>query len=114
MHTLDHTNDDDFNGTVDANTILGLQRDTQFARCMKIVFYSALLILGVLGNLLIIVVIARHKHLRTKFNFYVVNLAVCDLLVAVTCPWVHLVSDLSPQRWPLGEVICKVHTFVQG
>ncbi|KAH3861201.1 QRFP-like peptide receptor [Dreissena polymorpha] len=112
MQTRDHTIDDDFNGTVDANTVLGLQKDTQFDRIVKIVFYSALIILGVFGNLIIIVVIARYKHLRTKFNLYVVNLAVCDLLVAVTCPWVHLMTDLSP-HWPLGEVICKVHTFVQ-
>ncbi|KAK3591707.1 hypothetical protein CHS0354_019472 [Potamilus streckersoni] len=80
---------------------------------LKILFYVVSMCGAFFGNLTIILVIACHRVLRTKFNFYIINLVTADLLVPVFCMWVHLVSSLNKQ-WPLGETFCRIHTFVQG
>ncbi|XP_048248838.1 orexin receptor type 2-like [Haliotis rufescens] len=79
----------------------------------KICFYTITIAVGLCANGLIIGVISATKSLRTKFNFYVVNLAVADVLVVVFCSWIHLVSDLKQQRI-LGSFMCTANTFVQG
>lgn len=44
---------------------------------------------------------------------YVVNLASVNILVALTCMWLHLVTNLNPTKWPLGPFFCKINTFLQ-
>ncbi|XP_014790986.1 neuropeptide FF receptor 2 [Octopus bimaculoides] len=79
---------------------------------LKVVFYSLIVIFSLIGNLLIIVIVMRQKRMRTVTNFYIVNLAVADLLVTVCCSWVHLVDDLT-EGWVLGAFFCKVNSFAQ-
>ncbi|KAH3716963.1 QRFP-like peptide receptor [Dreissena polymorpha] len=79
---------------------------------IKITFYSILIISAVLGNSLIILVVARTKRMQTTSNYFLVNLAVSDLLVTVCCSWVRLVDDLT-EGWVLGNVFCKLNSFAQ-
>ena len=80
---------------------------------IKIAVYVVIMITAIIGNVLIIVVVARNKRMRTTTNFYIVNLAVSDLLVTGFCTWVRLVDDLT-EGWVLGTFFCKVNTFAQG
>ncbi|KAL4226185.1 hypothetical protein ACF0H5_014171 [Mactra antiquata] len=78
----------------------------------KIILYSAIILMAIVGNLLIIIVVARNKRMQTTTNFYIVNLAVSDLLVTGCCTWVRLVDNLT-EGWVLGTFFCKVNTFAQ-
>ena len=80
---------------------------------LKIFVYSLMIILSVIGNILIILVVAKNKRMRTTTNYYIVNLAASDLLVTLSCTWVNLVSELS-EGWLLGSFFCKVNSFAQG
>ncbi|KAK7475830.1 hypothetical protein BaRGS_00032880 [Batillaria attramentaria] len=80
---------------------------------VKTVFYVPIISLAIIGNVLVILVVARNKRMRTTTNYYIVNLAVADCLVALTCSWVHLLDDLTP-GWVLGAFFCKFNTFTQG
>ena len=80
---------------------------------IKITVYSIIMITAVVGNVLIILVVLRNKQMRTTTNFYIVNLAVSDLLVTGFCTWVRLVDNLT-EGWVLGTFFCKVNTFAQG
>lgn len=80
---------------------------------LKTLFYIPVITLAILGNILVIIVVARNKRMRTTTNYYIVNLAVADCLVALTCSWVHLLDDLMP-GWVLGAFFCKFNTFSQG
>ncbi|XP_060072035.1 prolactin-releasing peptide receptor-like [Ylistrum balloti] len=82
-------------------------------RVAKIAMYVLAIVLALTLNSLIIVVIIRTKSLRTKFNMYVLNLACVNILIAVTCMWLHVVTNLNPTRWPLGPFFCKINTFLQ-
>lgn len=80
---------------------------------MKIVIYVVIMITAIIGNVLIILVVARDKRMRTTTNYFIVNLAVADLLVTAFCTWVHLVDNLT-EGWVLGTFFCKMNTFAQG
>ncbi len=80
---------------------------------LKTVTYIPVIVHAIVGNILIILVVARNKRMQTTTNYYIVNLAVADLLVAVSCSWVHLVDDLT-NGWVLGAFFCRFNTFAQG
>ena len=80
---------------------------------IKTVFYVPVIALAIVGNVLVMIVVARDKRMRTTTNYYIVNLAVADCLVTLSCSWVHLLDDLTP-RWVLGAFFCKFNTFAQG
>jgi len=80
---------------------------------MKITLYFIVTIVSLLGNCCIILTVCRSKRMHTTTNYYLANLAVSDLVVTVSCGWVHLVDDLS-EGWILGEFFCKMNSFMQG
>ena len=79
----------------------------------KVAIYSNIIVLSLVGNILIVVVVVCNKRLRTTTNYYIVNLAISDLLVTLSCSWVHLVGDLTT-GWVLGTFFCKLNSFAQG
>lgn len=70
-------------------------------------------LLDIIGNGLIIFIVAATRKMRTPTNILLVNLAVADLLVALMCMWVHLGMSITTD-WPFGLIICKVNMFAQG
>ena len=79
----------------------------------KITLYSIIILGAMIGNALIVVVVMRNKKMQSTTNFFIVNLAVADILVTVCCTWVHLVNNLT-EGWVLGNFFCKVNSFAQG
>uniref|UniRef100_A0A1A8MTY6 Neuropeptide Y receptor type 2 n=1 Tax=Nothobranchius pienaari TaxID=704102 RepID=A0A1A8MTY6_9TELE len=78
-----------------------------------ILAYSTIIVLGVLGNSLVIYVIYRFKTLRTVTNFFIANLAVADLLVNTLCLPFTLVYTLQGE-WKFGSTLCFLLPFAQG
>lgn len=81
---------------------------------LKSYLYIMVIFFSLIGNTLIIIVVLRHKQMRTTTNYYIVNLAVADILVTLFCTWVHLVNNLNNDNWVLGRFFCKFNTFSQG
>jgi len=80
---------------------------------MQVAVYSVIIVTSVVGNGAVICVVYRERHMRTTTNYFIVNLAVCDVMVTSLCTWVHLVSDLT-HDWLLGAFFCKFNSFAQG
>ncbi|XP_029940494.1 neuropeptide Y receptor Y2, like [Salarias fasciatus] len=78
-----------------------------------ILAYSTIIVLGVLGNSLVIYVIYRFKTLRTVTNFFIANLAVADLLVNTLCLPFTLVYTLQG-AWKFGSTLCFLLPYAQG
>ncbi|XP_019951007.1 neuropeptide Y receptor Y2, like [Paralichthys olivaceus] len=78
-----------------------------------ILAYSTIIVLGVLGNSLVIYVIYRFKTLRTVTNFFIANLAVADLLVNTLCLPFTLVYTLQ-EEWKFGSTLCFLLPYAQG
>lgn len=77
------------------------------------VAYSLIFLFALLGNLTVIVVVVRHRWMHTKTNFFIVNLAVADLLVALVVMPINTMINIFLD-WRYGAVLCKLTPFLQG
>uniref|UniRef100_W5MMS3 Neuropeptide Y receptor type 1 n=1 Tax=Lepisosteus oculatus TaxID=7918 RepID=W5MMS3_LEPOC len=74
--------------------------------------YSAVALLGVSGNLALIVVITKQKEMHNVTNILIANLSVSDLLMAVMClPFTFVYTFMD--HWIFGEAMCKLNSMVQ-
>ena len=80
---------------------------------VSIVLYSLVFIVGLLGNVLVIVVIIKFKSMRTLTNVFLVNLTIGDILVILICVPLTLAGQIY-RKWIFGDVLCKLTPFIQG
>ena len=78
-----------------------------------IMAYSLIILLGLLGNSLVIYMIIRYRTMRTVTNFFIANLALADLLVDTLCLPFTLVYTLLDD-WTFGAVLCHMVPFAQA
>ncbi|KAK1153803.1 G-protein coupled receptor 54-like [Acipenser oxyrinchus oxyrinchus] len=75
-------------------------------------FFALIMLVGLVGNSLVIYVITKHKQMRTATNFYIGNLATTDILFLVCC--VPFTATLYPlPSWIFGEFMCKFVNYLQ-
>jgi hypothetical protein len=99
----DYNNDNDVYDDDHHNSLLTI---------MKMGLYIAIIIISLIGNLLIIVVIWLDKSIKKSTNYYIFNLAICDLAILFSCIWVHFLLTLN-KFWILGEEFCKINSYLQ-
>lgn len=56
--------------------------------------YSIVFFLGILGNSLVVTVVYRNPRMHNVTNYFIVNLAVADILVCLFCLPLTLLSNL--------------------
>nr|AAB20701.1 alpha 1-adrenergic receptor subtype alpha 1D, alpha 1D-AR [rats, hippocampus, Peptide, 559 aa] [Rattus sp.] len=75
------------------------------------VFLAAFILTAVAGNLLVILSVACNRHLQTVTNYFIVNLAVADLLLsAAVLPFSATMEVLG--FWAFGRTFCDVWAAV--
>ncbi|XP_032658927.1 neuropeptide Y receptor type 1 [Chelonoidis abingdonii] len=74
--------------------------------------YGAVIILGVSGNLALIIIILKQKEMHNVTNILIVNLSFSDLLMTIMCLPFTFVYTLM-DHWIFGEAMCKLNPFVQ-
>ncbi|KAM4584914.1 neuropeptide Y receptor type 2 [Odontesthes bonariensis] len=101
--------------SIDDENILKLDDSTKLVgvQIILILAYSTIILFGVTGNSLVIYVVYKFKNLRTVTNFFIVNLAVADLLVNTLCMPFTLVYTLY-NEWIFGQILCFMLPFAQG
>ena len=84
----------------------------------KVVLYVFLLFLSLLGNTLVVAVILRTNHLRTHFNYLIVNMSVSDFVVPLVAVPLLIIQEtaLRKREWLVdgvfGNILCKLCFFV--
>ncbi|XP_074800041.1 thyrotropin-releasing hormone receptor isoform X2 [Natator depressus] len=68
--------------------------------------------LGIVGNIMVVLVVLRTKHMRTPTNCYLVSLAVADLTVLVAAGLPNITESLYGS-WVYGYVGCLCITYLQ-
>ncbi|GFW12291.1 g_PROTEIN_RECEP_F1_2 domain-containing protein [Trichonephila clavipes] len=81
---------------------------------VKIAFYLLILMVALMGNISVILTVILNRSMRTTINFYLVNLAVADLLICICCMWVPLANSITKPLYSLGAFICKLNPFAQS
>ncbi|KAJ7374723.1 hypothetical protein OS493_005070 [Desmophyllum pertusum] len=75
-------------------------------------FVIFILILDVCGNCLVIGAILRYRRLRTITNYFIISLAVSDILIAALSMPFRIHHTLNSLCWDLGKTICEFWVFV--
>lgn len=85
------------------------------ASCIFITLYAMLILVGSLGNCLVIWAVIRKPSMRTLRNTFITNLAVSDLLLCLVTMPVTLVEIIT-KYWPLGNSVfsCKLAGGLQA
>uniref|UniRef100_A0A8D0L8S6 Neuropeptide Y receptor type 2 n=1 Tax=Sphenodon punctatus TaxID=8508 RepID=A0A8D0L8S6_SPHPU len=91
---------------MDSTKILGVQ-------VILIAAYSLIILLGFIGNSLVIYMIVKYKTMRTVTNFFIANLALADLMVDTLCLPFTLVYTLLDE-WKFGAVLCHLVPYAQA
>ncbi|XP_050797042.1 thyrotropin-releasing hormone receptor isoform X2 [Gopherus flavomarginatus] len=68
--------------------------------------------LGIVGNIMVVLVVLRTKHMRTPTNCYLVSLAVADLMVLVAAGLPNITESLYGS-WVYGYMGCLCITYLQ-
>ncbi|XP_039606540.1 G-protein coupled receptor 54-like [Polypterus senegalus] len=75
-------------------------------------FFALIMLIGLVGNSLVIYVITKHKQMRTVTNFYIANLATTDIIFLVCC--VPFTATLYPlPSWIFGDFMCRFVSYLQ-
>ncbi|XP_071953087.1 RYamide receptor-like [Antedon mediterranea] len=77
------------------------------------ILYAVITLLGIGGNAIVCYIVLGNKCMRTVTNYFIVNVAFSDLLVAVFCVELSYYESVF-ESWPLGEVGCKLVRYVQS
>ncbi|XP_077980597.1 QRFP-like peptide receptor [Glandiceps talaboti] len=117
-NVVDNITESDYYGGFDAELYREMFRQALYTHkspstIVLIVLYSLSFVVGVVGNVLVMVVWFKNKHIQTVINFFLVNLAVCDLMVILFCMPITI-GNVIYNEWIYGEVMCKLTPCIQG
>lgn len=78
------------------------------------VFYSAISLLAIAGNGIVIYLVVNFRQMRSVTNFFILNLALGDLLMVVLCIPFTFTSSYLLYNWPFGEALCRLVSYSQA
>ena len=85
-----------------------------YAQAIIIIMYSTISVLAVGGNVIVVYIVVAYQRMRTVTNYFIVNLACSDILMAVLCIPFTFIANLLMHYWPFGAVLCPVVSYVQA
>nr|CAH7727583.1 unnamed protein product [Callosobruchus chinensis] len=80
---------------------------SSFLLFFKASIMGTIIIASIFGNLLVIVSVMRHRKLRIITNYYVISLALADMLVAMFAMTFNASVQIY-ERWLFGYFMCDV------
>lgn len=84
----------------------------KFTDWVLIAMHSVVFVVGLIGNALVCMAVYRNHSMRTVTNYFIVNLAVADLLVLLICLPPSVLWDVT-ETWFLGLKLCKAVPYLQ-
>ncbi|EDL94576.1 prolactin releasing hormone receptor [Rattus norvegicus] len=78
-----------------------------------VMLYSIVVVVGLVGNCLLVLVIARVRRLHNVTNFLIGNLALSDVLMCAACVPLTLAYAFEPRGWVFGGGLCHLVFFLQ-
>ncbi|KAK2167921.1 hypothetical protein LSH36_22g04049 [Paralvinella palmiformis] len=71
------------------------------------IIFGSIITIGIVGNVLVVCVIATTRKLRTVTNYLLLNLAMADILFLLLCGPLTVVH-YALMQWPLGDSLCRM------
>lgn len=86
---------------------------TSWFRSIIYLLYGTIFVVALTGNGLVCYVVHSSPRMKTVTNFFIVNLALGDILIALFCVPTSSISTLILQYWPFGSVLCSTFIYLQ-
>ncbi|KAF8355546.1 npr-24 [Pristionchus pacificus] len=86
--------------------------NAEVARLVANFFYAISSIIGIPGNLFVLLSILCFREMRTISNIYIFNLAIADLIYLLGTPLIIIKS--VTKTWIFGNAICKLYLTANG
>jgi len=75
------------------------------------IIFGLIVIVGLIGNALVVVVVAANQQMRNTTNLLIINLAMADLLFIIFCvPFTA--TDYALTYWPFSDIWCKIVQYL--
>lgn len=75
------------------------------------IFFGIIFLLGLIGNMFVVIVVAANPTMRSTTNVLILNLAIADLLFIIFCiPFTT--TDFVLPYWPFGNIWCKIVQYL--
>jgi len=108
---------DNLNTTVNGTQPLSCSSNPQAEKIGKIFAYCLIFVVSLTGNTVIGIIVYKTKTMRKPINFFIVNMAMSDLLFLIfLIP--REIQKLYTDSWlvggPLGQALCKLTYFFTG
>lgn len=75
--------------------------------------YTAVALVGIFGNYLLLYVICCTRKMHNVTNFFIGNLAFSDMLMCATCVPFTLAYAFNPHGWIFGRFMCYLVYLIQ-
>lgn len=85
-----------------------------YMQAIMIVMYSSVWLLAIGGNTIVCYIVLAYQRMRTITNYFIVNLALGDILMAILCIPFDFVASQLLAYWPFGAVLCPVMSYAQA
>lgn len=95
-----------------ARQTLSLQMRERWLVVVECTAYFLVVLTAFMGNLLFALSFYKIRTLRTPQNYYLVSLAVTDILNAAACSIVFVA--LAEETWPYGDFICQLQGVIMS
>lgn len=93
------------------NKTCDLYEHKDLARILLPIFYSFILIIGLLGNGLALAVVIKNRKKINSTTLYSTNLVVSDILFTTALP-TRIVYYARGFDWPFGEIFCRFTALI--
>ncbi|KAF6198963.1 hypothetical protein GE061_006986 [Apolygus lucorum] len=75
------------------------------------ILFGIIIVLGLIGNALVVIVVAANAQMRSTTNILIINLAIADLFFIVFCvPFTA--TDYIFTFWPFGDLWCRMVQYL--
>ncbi|KAK3919154.1 RYamide receptor [Frankliniella fusca] len=76
--------------------------------------YSSVFVVALVGNGLVLYCVVSSPRMRTATNYWLLNLAVGDILMTLLCVPFSFVPTLLLQYWPFGVELCHLSSEIEA
>ncbi|XP_054018264.1 C-C chemokine receptor type 6 [Dryobates pubescens] len=102
-HTLDYQYDSDYPHITQPCSKLEVRN---FTKAFLPFAYSLICIIGLVGNIFVVMTFALYERTKSMTDVYLFNMAIADILFVLTLPlWA---VNYAADKWIFGDFICKI------
>ncbi|VDP02906.1 unnamed protein product [Soboliphyme baturini] len=83
-----------------------------FVELIFVPIFAMLLLVGLVGNFLVILIVLCDNHMKTVTNMFLLNLAFADFLFLLFCLPFTILWDIT-KTWWFGTAVCKLILYTQ-